>query len=112
MGTGKGGGEEWGNRFLVTHRAKFLTVQTFLCTYYVVWYILFLLLLIKICSFFFCHRFGCCSDGETPSGGPEGAGCDDARNCTSGPFGCCPDGNTWAQGPKSQGCFKCPEEVR
>ena len=59
-------------------------------------------------------RFGCCSDGETAAGGPNGELCDERRECKNdhSPFGCCPDGFTFAQGPKKQGCFSCPPEVR
>ena len=59
----------------------------------------------------FFTRFGCCSDGETPSG-PTDESCDENKACENGPFGCCPDGRTWSQGPNKQGCFECPDEVR
>ena len=69
---------------------------------------LFLTICVKICF----HRFGCCSDGETPASGPDAQGCDENKSCENGPFGCCPDKRTFAQGPHKQGCFECPEEVR
>lgn len=62
-------------------------------------------------SLFFVDRFGCCSDGETEAGGPDGEGCDENKLCENSQFGCCPDDRTFAQGPKKQGCFTCPEEV-
>ena len=57
-------------------------------------------------------RFGCCTDGETPSGGPNGENCDENKLCKNSKFGCCPDDRTFSQGPHKQGCFECPEEVR
>ena len=58
------------------------------------------------------YRFGCCSDGETPAGGPDGEGCDENKQCANSKFGCCPDKVTFAQGPSKQGCFECPDQVR
>ncbi|XP_029688647.1 papilin isoform X3 [Takifugu rubripes] len=53
--------------------------------------------------------YGCCPDGHTPAGGPQGLGCPrdpaPARpSCTRSSYGCCRDGATASQGPNGEGC--------
>ncbi|KAM6912130.1 papilin [Xenentodon cancila] len=62
-------------------------------------------------------HFGCCPDGHTSAGGPQGLGCLPAPtptpqpSCTDTSFGCCQDGVTAAHGPNREGCveFAVPE---
>lgn len=56
-------------------------------------------------------RYGCCPDGRTSAGGPQGLGCPRAHSpapvqpsCLQSSYGCCQDGLTAAQGPNKEGC--------
>lgn len=56
-------------------------------------------------------RYGCCPDGRTSAGGPQGLGCPRAHaptpalpSCLQASYGCCQDGLTAAQGPNREGC--------
>ncbi|XP_068194824.1 papilin isoform X2 [Antennarius striatus] len=55
--------------------------------------------------------YGCCPDGRTSAGGPQGLGCPMIQgpnpvqpSCTQSSYGCCQDGMTAAQGPNREGC--------
>ncbi|XP_076002884.1 papilin [Genypterus blacodes] len=55
--------------------------------------------------------YGCCPDGRTAAGGPQGLGCPRGPfptaaqpSCIQTSFGCCQDGVTTAQGPNKEGC--------
>ncbi|XP_040915916.1 papilin isoform X1 [Toxotes jaculatrix] len=55
--------------------------------------------------------YGCCPDGRTSAGGPQGLGCPQAPaptpvepSCVQTSYGCCQDGVTAAQGPNKEGC--------
>uniref|UniRef100_A0A671XF87 Papilin, proteoglycan like sulfated glycoprotein n=1 Tax=Sparus aurata TaxID=8175 RepID=A0A671XF87_SPAAU len=57
--------------------------------------------------------YGCCPDGRTSAGGPQGLGCPygpaptPARpSCIQTSYGCCRDGVTAAQGPNREGCVE------
>ncbi|XP_029983154.1 papilin isoform X1 [Sphaeramia orbicularis] len=56
-------------------------------------------------------QYGCCPDGRTSAGGPQGLGCPRAQSptpvqpsCLLSSYGCCQDGLTTAQGPNKEGC--------
>lgn len=56
-------------------------------------------------------RYGCCPDGRTSAGGPQGLGCPRIQAstptlnpCIQTSYGCCLDGVTTASGPNSEGC--------
>ncbi|GLD47685.1 papilin, partial [Lates japonicus] len=58
-------------------------------------------------------RYGCCPDGRTSAGGPQGLGCPRAPaptpvqpSCIQTSYGCCQDGVTAAQGPNKEGCVE------
>ncbi|XP_063764063.1 LOW QUALITY PROTEIN: papilin [Eleginops maclovinus] len=55
--------------------------------------------------------YGCCTDGRTAAGGPQGLGCPRVPaptavqpHCRQSSYGCCQDGVTAAQGPNREGC--------
>ncbi|KAG7235807.1 hypothetical protein INR49_002194 [Caranx melampygus] len=55
--------------------------------------------------------YGCCPDGRTSAGGPQGLGCPQVPgatpaqpSCVQTSYGCCQDGVTAAQGPNKEGC--------
>ncbi|XP_071353953.1 papilin isoform X2 [Trachinotus anak] len=55
--------------------------------------------------------YGCCPDGRTSAGGPQGLGCPQAPaatpvqpSCIQTSYGCCQDGMKAAQGPNKEGC--------
>uniref|UniRef100_A0A3B4Z809 Papilin, proteoglycan like sulfated glycoprotein n=1 Tax=Stegastes partitus TaxID=144197 RepID=A0A3B4Z809_9TELE len=48
--------------------------------------------------------YGCCPDGRTSAGGPQGLGCPHTPAPTPSHYGCCQDGVTAAQGPNMLGC--------
>ncbi|XP_008286708.1 papilin [Stegastes partitus] len=55
--------------------------------------------------------YGCCPDGRTSAGGPQGLGCPHTPaptpsqpSCSRTSYGCCQDGVTAAQGPNMLGC--------
>ncbi|KAM6961334.1 papilin [Aplochiton taeniatus] len=51
--------------------------------------------------------YGCCPDGRTPAGGPQGQGCPHSQgrtSCSQTSYGCCQDSVTTAQGPRREGC--------
>ncbi|XP_044023438.1 papilin [Siniperca chuatsi] len=57
--------------------------------------------------------YGCCPDGRTSAGGPQGLGCPRAPtpspvqpSCIQTSYGCCQDGVTAAQGPNKEGCVE------
>ncbi|XP_073340080.1 papilin [Pagrus major] len=57
--------------------------------------------------------YGCCPDGRTSAGGPQGLGCPYAAaptavqpSCIQTSYGCCRDGLTAAQGPNKEGCVE------
>ncbi|KAM9842086.1 papilin [Aulostomus maculatus] len=59
--------------------------------------------------------YGCCPDGRTAAGGPQGLGCPAHSvptpvqpSCVQTSYGCCQDGVTAARGPYREGC---PENV-
>ena len=54
-------------------------------------------------------NFGCCTDGVTPAGGPNGEGCPVVFGCEATVFGCCPDGLSPANGENYAGC-QVPEK--
>ncbi|CAL1575559.1 unnamed protein product [Knipowitschia caucasica] len=56
-------------------------------------------------------RYGCCPDGRTSAGGPQGLGCPQIQtsttpltSCLQSSHGCCQDGVTTALGPNGEGC--------
>ncbi|XP_034050965.1 papilin-like [Thalassophryne amazonica] len=56
-------------------------------------------------------QYGCCPDGSTAAGGPQGLGCTQSStsspvqpSCIQTSYGCCQDGVTAAQGPDQEGC--------
>ncbi|KAM3594567.1 uncharacterized protein V6R79_009713 [Siganus canaliculatus] len=56
-------------------------------------------------------HYGCCPDGRTSAGGPQGLGCprspspaDVQPSCMQSSYGCCQDEVTAAQGPNKEGC--------
>ncbi|KAM8916120.1 papilin isoform 2-T3 [Spinachia spinachia] len=56
-------------------------------------------------------HYGCCPDGRTSAGGPQGLGCPRGPaatpvrpHCVQTSYGCCQDGVTAAWGPAHQGC--------
>ncbi|XP_020777398.2 papilin [Boleophthalmus pectinirostris] len=56
-------------------------------------------------------RYGCCPDGRTSAGGPQGLGCPQIQtsttpqeSCVQTSYGCCQDGVTTALGPNREGC--------
>uniref|UniRef100_H3CEQ2 Papilin, proteoglycan like sulfated glycoprotein n=1 Tax=Tetraodon nigroviridis TaxID=99883 RepID=H3CEQ2_TETNG len=54
-------------------------------------------------------HYGCCPDGHTPAGGPQGLGCPRGPapvrpSCTRSSYGCCQDGVTASPGPNGEGC--------
>ncbi|XP_028250531.1 papilin [Parambassis ranga] len=58
-------------------------------------------------------RYGCCPDGRTSAGGPQGLGCPASSaptfvppSCIQTSYGCCRDGVTVAQGPNKEGCVE------
>ncbi|XP_069016802.1 papilin [Embiotoca jacksoni] len=53
-------------------------------------------------------RYGCCPDGRTPAGGPQGLGCPQTvqPSCIQTSYGCCRDRVTSAQGPNKEGCVE------
>ncbi|XP_067470420.1 papilin isoform X1 [Thunnus thynnus] len=54
-------------------------------------------------------HYGCCPDGRTSAGGPQGLGCPQTPvqpSCTQTSYGCCRDGVTAAQGPNKEGCVE------
>ncbi|KAJ8289642.1 hypothetical protein GJAV_G00003640 [Gymnothorax javanicus] len=51
--------------------------------------------------------FGCCPDGFTPAGGPQGQGCPQG-SCIRSRYGCCLDGVTVSHGPNREGCPENP----
>uniref|UniRef100_A0A3P8SDB3 Papilin, proteoglycan like sulfated glycoprotein n=1 Tax=Amphiprion percula TaxID=161767 RepID=A0A3P8SDB3_AMPPE len=54
--------------------------------------------------------YGCCPDGRTSAGGPQGLGCPHYRlfacRCVFSSYGCCQDGVTAAQGLNREGCVE------
>ncbi|XP_068608244.1 papilin [Brachionichthys hirsutus] len=57
--------------------------------------------------------YGCCPDGRTSAGGPQGLGCPMAQapdprqpSCSQSSYGCCQDGLAAAQGPNMEGCVE------
>uniref|UniRef100_A0A8P4KNT7 Papilin a, proteoglycan-like sulfated glycoprotein n=1 Tax=Dicentrarchus labrax TaxID=13489 RepID=A0A8P4KNT7_DICLA len=57
--------------------------------------------------------YGCCPDGRTSAGGPQGLGCPQIQaptasqpSCIQTSYGCCQDGVTAAQGPNKEGCVE------
>ncbi|KAJ0008722.1 hypothetical protein NQD34_016137 [Periophthalmus magnuspinnatus] len=53
--------------------------------------------------------YGCCPDGRTSAGGPQGLGCpriqtSTTASCVQTSYGCCQDGVTTALGPNREGC--------
>ncbi|XP_036927192.1 papilin [Acanthopagrus latus] len=57
--------------------------------------------------------YGCCPDGRTSAGGPQGLGCPYGPaptprqpSCIQTSYGCCRDGVTAAQGPNKEGCME------
>ncbi|XP_070698344.1 papilin [Pempheris klunzingeri] len=57
--------------------------------------------------------YGCCPDGRTSAGGPQGLGCPMAPaptpvqpSCIQTSYGCCRDRVTAAQGPNKEGCME------
>ncbi|KAA8579222.1 hypothetical protein FQN60_007163, partial [Etheostoma spectabile] len=55
--------------------------------------------------------YGCCPDGRTSAGGPQGLGCPHVPapppaqpHCAHTSYGCCQDRLTAAQGPNKEGC--------
>ncbi|TKS87149.1 Papilin Precursor [Collichthys lucidus] len=60
-------------------------------------------------------HYGCCPDGHTSAGGPQGLGCPHVPaaaptavqpSCVQTSYGCCRDGVTTAQGPDKEGCVE------
>ncbi|KAE8290308.1 Papilin Precursor [Larimichthys crocea] len=60
-------------------------------------------------------HYGCCPDGHTSAGGPQGLGCPHVPaaaptavqpSCVQTSYGCCQDGVTTAQGPNKEGCVE------
>ncbi|XP_047183127.1 papilin isoform X3 [Scophthalmus maximus] len=56
-------------------------------------------------------HYGCCPDGRTSAGGPQGLGCPRGPaptpvqpSCFQASYGCCRDGVTAARGPHKEGC--------
>uniref|UniRef100_A0A3Q3VIU2 BPTI/Kunitz inhibitor domain-containing protein n=1 Tax=Mola mola TaxID=94237 RepID=A0A3Q3VIU2_MOLML len=54
--------------------------------------------------------YGCCPDGRTSAGGPQGLGCPRGP-CRTTRYGCCYDRTTPAGGPNGEGCPDPPNHI-